>query len=139
FDAAADGPRASKVTVDGPTAPEGAYIEIAGSRFGPDRAAGEAVSDQLAASWDLELTGSEPPLRHLPDWAYGARLPRTKLLSPHPNARFSGRIRAGERELSVDGWRGMVGHNWGAEHAHRAIWLHGLGFDGEPDAWLDAG
>jgi hypothetical protein len=33
----------------------------------------------------------------------------------------------------------MVGHNWGAQHAERWIWLHGLGFDGAGDAtWLDA-
>jgi len=31
----------------------------------------------------------------------------------------------------------MVGHNWGAEHAERWIWLHGIGFAEEPDAWLD--
>ena len=30
------------------------------------------------------------------------------------------------REIPVDGWRGMVGHNWGAQHAERWIWLHGL-------------
>ena len=29
----------------------------------------------------------------------------------------------------------MVGHNWGAEHAERWIWLHGLTEDGD---WLDA-
>jgi hypothetical protein len=31
----------------------------------------------------------------------------------------------------------MVGHNWGAEHAERWIWLHGIGFSEDPDAWLD--
>jgi hypothetical protein len=31
----------------------------------------------------------------------------------------------------------MVGHNWGAEHAERWIWLHGVGFDQDPQAWLD--
>ena len=33
----------------------------------------------------------------------------------------------------------MMGHNWGAQHAERWIWLHGLGFDGAGEAtWLDA-
>ena len=38
----------------------------------------------------------------------------------------------------LDGWRGMVGHNWGSQHAERWIWLHagGLGEDGR--GWLDA-
>ena len=31
----------------------------------------------------------------------------------------------------------MVGHNWGAQHAERWIWLHGTGFDEREDAWLD--
>jgi len=31
----------------------------------------------------------------------------------------------------------MIGHNWGAEHAERWIWLHGVDFDDAPDAWLD--
>jgi hypothetical protein len=32
----------------------------------------------------------------------------------------------------------MVGHNWGSEHAERWIWLHGIGFEEDPSAWLDA-
>ena len=31
----------------------------------------------------------------------------------------------------------MVGHNWGAEHAERWIWLHGVGFGEDSDAWID--
>ena len=30
----------------------------------------------------------------------------------------------------------MVGHNWGAQHAERWIWLHGITGDGD---WLDVG
>ena len=66
---------------------------------------------------------------------YRARLPRTKLLSPAPAARFSGSLTVDGRSIDVDGWRGMAGHNWGAQHAERWIWLHGLTEDGD---WLDA-
>ena len=31
----------------------------------------------------------------------------------------------------------MVGHNWGAQHAERWIWLHGVGFEDDPEAWID--
>jgi hypothetical protein len=31
----------------------------------------------------------------------------------------------------------MVGHNWGSEHAERWVWLHAVGFDEAPGAWLD--
>ena len=42
------------------------------------------------------------------------------------------------RTLTLDRWPGMVGHNWGAEHAERWIWLHGTGFEEQPEAWIDA-
>jgi len=71
---------------------------------------------------------------------YTAPLPRTKLLSPAPAARFEGRVTVDGREITVVNWSGMVGHNWGAQHAERWIWLHGLGFEGASGAtWLDAG
>ena len=70
---------------------------------------------------------------------YTAPLPRTKLLSPSPAARFEGRISVDGRDITVDNWGGMIGHNWGAQHAERWIWLHGLAFDGATDGtWLDA-
>ena len=31
----------------------------------------------------------------------------------------------------------MIGHNWGAQHAERWIWLHGERFEDRPDDWLD--
>jgi hypothetical protein len=41
------------------------------------------------------------------------------------------------RKIELRGWHGMVGHNWGAEHAERWIWLHGIDFEEHPGAWLD--
>ena len=66
---------------------------------------------------------------------YRSKLPKTKLCSPSPFAVFGGRLGIGERQMSLDGWRGMVGHNWGAEHADRWVWLHAITDDGD---WLDA-
>jgi hypothetical protein len=44
----------------------------------------------------------------------------------------------GDRAVELDGWPGMIGHNWGSEHAERWIWLHGSGFEGRgSDTWLD--
>jgi hypothetical protein len=117
---------------------EGDYIRIGGSRFSPGHVSGAAPSDLLDASWELSFDGEEPAFRHLPrEWMYRARLPRTKTESPHPAVRFSGRVRAGERTVELDGWPGMVGHNWGAEHAERWIWIHGASFEGHPGAYLD--
>ena len=132
-----DGPRAVKVTTEEVSAPAGRYVQIGDSSFGPGEVSGRAEAETLAASWELRFDGREEALFHLPrDWMYRAALPRTKLLSPYPNALFSGRVSAGDEPLELDGWPGMVGHNWGAEHAERWIWMHGSGFD-HPGAWLD--
>jgi hypothetical protein len=135
FDAAAEGPRAAKVTHPDPRARGADHIEIGGSSFGPAGARGEA----LDASWDLTHVGGEPPLLHLPrDWMYRAPIPRTKTLSPHPAALFRGSLTVGGRTLELEGWPGMVGHNWGAEHAERWIWLHGIGFGAVAEgSWID--
>jgi hypothetical protein len=113
----------------------GDWLAIGSARFGPDAMKGSARAGGLSASWDLTATDAAPPLRHLP--VYNAPLPRTKLESPAPAARISGRVTAGDVSLELDAWPGMTGHNWGAQHAERWIWLHGVGFDGAPEAWLD--
>jgi hypothetical protein len=69
---------------------------------------------------------------------YRARLPRTKLLSLSPATVFDGTVRVDGETIDLAGWPGMVGHNWGEQHADSWIWLHGLGFEGRgADTWLD--
>ncbi len=139
FDAREAAPWAVKTTTPDVGAGPNLYIRVGESRFEPGRALGSASADGRSASWDLALESAEQPFRHLPrGFMYRAPLPRTKLLSPYPDARFSGRVEAGGRTVELDGWRGMVGHNWGAQHAERWIWLHGAGFEGDESAWLDA-
>ena len=128
-----EGPRAAKVTVAAPSAEGEDWLSVGEARIGAGSASG-AIAGEVA--WALRFEDAEEPLFHLPGaWMYGARLPRTKLLSPLPAARFGGLLTVDGRELPVDGWRGMAGHNWGAQHAERWIWLHGITDDGD---WLDA-
>ena len=125
-----DGPVAHKRTTPHPTVPPRAYIAVGGGSFGAGRIEGTSGD----ASWSLERTGDAPPLRHLPrPFLYTAPLPRTKLESPHPASRFSGTVTVAGRTYELDGWPGMVGHNWGAQHAERWIWLHAVFTDG----WID--
>jgi hypothetical protein len=99
---------------------------------------GSAEAQGRRAAWELEPAGDEPRLRHLPrEWMYRAPLPRTKLESPLPDAVFTGWIETAGARTEVAGWRGMVGHNWGAEHAERWVWLHAVAFEEAPGAWLD--
>jgi hypothetical protein len=133
FDAEAEGPRAAKLTVPASelSVPPGGYIRVADATLAPGRATGALSIEGLDASWDLSFTDGGEPLHHLPyDFLYGAPLPRTKLLSPHPGARFSGTLTLAGEEIALDAWPGMVGHNWGTEHAERWIWIHGAAFDG---------
>jgi hypothetical protein len=128
-----DGPRAAKLNVPDPQAGGDEWLTVGDAAIGPGALTG-AIGDE--ASWQLLFEGGEAPLFHLPrEWMYTARLPRTKLLSPLPAARFDGKLSVDGREIAVDGWNGVLGHNWGAQHAERWIWLHGLTEDGD---WLDA-
>jgi len=119
---------------------EGDYIRVGDTLMRPGRDEGRATGLGRNASWALAFEQGEPPLRHLKQWMYGAPVPRTKLLSPHPAASFSGTVEAGGRSVELDGWAGMVGHNWGSQHAERWIWMNGAGFEGRGrDTWIDCG
>lgn len=138
FDRRSDGPRAVKATLPDPVAAPGSYVRIGDSGIGPGTAVGRAEGRGHHASWDLVFASATPPLHHLPrSWMYRAPLPRTKVLSPYPDARFSGSVQVDELKVELEGWHGMVGHNWGAEHAERWIWIQGADLDGDRDAWLD--
>jgi hypothetical protein len=140
FDAEGSGPRATKASFGAGdlSAPRGGYIRIDGATFEPGRATGEIKTPELSASWDLRFADDGQPFHHLPyARLYEAPLPRTKFLSPYPSARFDGRMTVGDEEIEVSSWPGMVGHNWGAEHAERWVWIQGAFLDGDEPAYLD--
>ncbi len=123
-----------KLTTDELSVPDGDWIAVGSSRLGPRGAEGVCG----VARWSLRFASHEPELRHLPHaLLYRAPLPRTKLTSPLPAAHFEGTLELAGRTIPLHGWRGMVGHNWGAQHAERWVWLHGVGFEEDPDAWID--
>jgi hypothetical protein len=149
FDARRGAPFMHKLTTERLNVPESAWIEVGepdaetgefdaaneGARMAPAYAQGSCG----AARWSLRVSSQGPELRHLPrEWMYRAPLPRTKLTSPAPVASFDGILELdGRARIDLRDWRGMVGHNWGADHAERWIWLHGVDFQEAPDGWLD--
>lgn len=139
FDRDAPHPRAVRVDVGEPATGDGSWIRFGDSRFGASEITGAASSPERSASWTLRHSSDEEPLWHLPrSWMYTARLPRTKLLSPSPTTVFDGTVEVDGETVDVSGWTGMVGHNWGEQHAEQWIWLSGLGFEGRgADTWLD--
>jgi len=142
FDREAEGPRATKATVPASelSVPEGGWIRVADAEIGPGRARGAVGGDSLTASWDLSFSGDAEPCQYLPsERLYETRLPKTKFVAPFPDARFSGRIEIDGEAIELDGWPGMIGHNWGTEHAERWVWLEGTGFEGSPGTYFDTG
>jgi len=110
---------------------EGEYLHVGDAR----------LTDRVASSprWELSFDGDAEPFAYLPrPWMYRARLPRTKAESLYPKVRFGGWVELGGRRVELDGWPGMIGHNWGSEHAERWIWLHGATFEEAPGAVFDA-
>jgi len=142
FDREADGPRATKVTVPAAelSAPTGSWIKVDGAEIGPGRAAGAVDTGAVKASWELAFSGDAAPCKYLPsDRLYETRLPKTKFVAPYPDARFEGRLEIGGETIELDRWPGMIGHNWGSEHAERWVWLEGTGFADSPGTYFDAG
>ncbi len=104
-----------------------------GAAAGPGQFRGQAAMGEHSARWDLAITGGQQPLRLLrPPVLYRAPLPRTKLEATTPDGQVTGMLQIDDRTVIVSGWRGTVGHNWGAEHADRWVWLHAAGFGAAP-------
>jgi hypothetical protein len=142
FDRDADGPRATKVTVPAAelSVPPGSWVKVDGAEIGPGRAVGGVDTDAVKASWELTFSGDAEPCKYLPsDRLYETRLPKTKFVAPFPNARFNGKLEIGGETIELSDWPGMIGHNWGSEHAERWVWLEGTGFADSPDTYFDAG
>ncbi|HEY0391791.1 MAG TPA: hypothetical protein VGC63_08790 [Solirubrobacterales bacterium] len=142
FDRDAEGPRATKLTVPAArlSAPAQSWIRVDTAEIGPERASGSIETDALSASWELTFSGDAEPCKYLPaDWLYEAPVPRTKFVAPYPDAAFSGQLQIDGEKITLDAWPGMIGHNWGSEHAERWVWLEGTGFGDSPNTYFDAG
>jgi hypothetical protein len=105
---------------------------------GPRQFRGSAAMGDRTASWDLRISGGQPPLMPLrPAVLQRAPLPRTKVEASVPDGLVTGTLDVDGHPVSVSGWRGTVGHNWGSEHADSWVWLHAADFGAEPDSWLE--
>jgi hypothetical protein len=142
FDAGWERPRALKqqVGAEGISVPAGAYLRVGESEIAPARLDGELAVDGVEAGWSLRFRDHAGPLDHFPKpWMYERPLPRTKLRSPHPAITVDGRIELGGERLTLSEWPGMIGHNWGAEHAETWIWIHGATASGGERGYVDLG
>jgi hypothetical protein len=76
-------------------------------------------------SWDLQFDSAGASLHQWPyPWMYTAPFPKTKMKSPHLDARFSGTLTAGGKSYKLDRIPGQQSHMWGAQHGLRWAWGH---------------
>ena len=52
-------------------------------------------------------------------------------------SKFSGDVAINGERVALDGWPGMIGHNWGTEHADRWVWIQGSGLGGRDEDYID--
>jgi hypothetical protein len=131
-----DGVRAGK-RGDLPVTPGGHGIVVGDATQGLAGSSGSL--DLVDARWDVRFEPRGGPLEHLtPTLLYRAPLPRTKATSPLPDLVASGTLTVAGADVDLTGWTGMLGHNWGTEHAARWIWLRAAGLGDDETGWLDA-
>jgi hypothetical protein len=87
--------------------------------------------------WDLQYTGSEPPLLLLPQSFYESSFPKAKAMVGTPNATFNGSMMVNGESVPIDRWIGSQNHNWGEKHTDSYAWGQVAGFDNAPDAFLE--
>ncbi len=99
--------------------------------------AGGAMED---ATWSLTWEPVDAaPVPYLPKaWLYDRAVPRSNGVALMPYGRMSGTVDVAGRPLTLDGWPGMVGHNWGSDHAPHWVWMHAAGIGASSSAWFDA-
>ncbi|HXS87295.1 MAG TPA: hypothetical protein VN741_16855 [Mycobacterium sp.] len=132
------GVRATKIN-DLPVSPSGHGLSCGPASQGPAGTRGSVESEQLSARWDLAFAPRTDGLEHLHSaFLYRAPLPRTKATSPVPDLDVEGTLVLDGTPVDLTGWTGMLGHNWGTEHAARWIWLRASGFGEDGTGWLDA-
>jgi hypothetical protein len=125
-------------TADARPLPEpeaGGWARIDGAEIGPAGASGELADCRWSVSW----SAAAEPLPYLPaTLLYDQRVPRSNGAALVPDATFDGTLTVAGATVAMTGWRGMVGHNWGSDHADRWVWLHTSGLGSrDPAGWLD--
>lgn len=74
-------------------------------------------------TWDVTFSSEDEPMFAFPGaWMYEGGFPKSKLYTSTPRSVLGGRVTVDDRDLPVDGWIGMLGHNWGLFHSPAYHW-----------------
>ena len=104
----------------------------------PGKTRGRIRLREHAIEWDLGYAGDDRPI--VPFFSprmYSAPFPKSKLVTPVPDARFQGQLTVDGARWDVEGWRGMQGHNWGRGHADLYGWCHANVWEGDDEFVLE--
>jgi hypothetical protein len=90
-------------------------------------ARGTVPAPEGTARVDLTWTKDESPIAQplsILRWRLlrTGPFPKSKLLTPFPSLRFSGRVDLPWGTETLEDWPGMQGHNWGKEHTFEYAW-----------------
>ena len=95
-----------------------AAVEIDGCRLALADGVLRESARLAGMAWEVRLVPLAEPIVHLPSARlYSGELPRKKIVTPVPLGRLDGWFKMGSERVSLDGWRGFFGRNWGREHA----------------------
>ena len=114
----------------------GLDVQVGSCQLGPGTvrgAVGEGASRiEFDLTFDYGADGGQVPMFGFPAaWMYEAGFPKSKLYTSCPTTSFSGRLAAGDDVWTIDGWRGMLGHNWGRTHTPKYHWAQCSLFTGD--------
>jgi len=73
-------------------------------------------------AWDVRWQSDGPQVPYLPGVLYDRWFPRSNGVVLVAHGTVAGTFDGHD----LNGWTAVVGHNWGAEHAHQWEWLHGV-------------
>ncbi len=113
-------------------------VQVAELSFRDGAARGSVASGEHRIEFELTFSTDWPALLPFPSLAmYEAKLPSSKLVSPHPDSRFSGTLTVDGKQTRIEGWHGMQGHNWGRGHAEHYGWGHCNQWDDAEELMLE--
>jgi hypothetical protein len=103
------------------------YVRVGGVEMYHGRTRGELRDPDSGEhiQWDLSYSCEHTGFRHLPyGWMYKGPIPKTKAATPQMQALFSGVVTVNGELSSIRDAPGMLGHNWGRQHAEHWVWAH---------------
>jgi hypothetical protein len=116
--------------------PRGLDVQIGSATLRPGELQGYA-GKPYRIRWNLAYRGGGAPMVFLPEYLYDAPLPKSKAVSQRPNVVFNGTMEVDGEAIAVNDWVGSENHNWGSKHTDSYAWGQVVGFDNEPDAFLE--